>query len=794
MNEEEVVLRLITTGEGETVGALDATAAASARLRRETDAVGVSMARTAKRGFLMNQVIFTMRRLMYMGTLAIVGGTLALLDWGFKFNSTMQQGRVILHQFLGSTVLANRELDHLFNLAAYSPFQFQDLVKGAAVMYAFGFTTAQTNRTMQDLVDALTATGRATPGALNRVSQALGHMMSMGTATGQVLQQLARDGIPGVYKAVEKYFHLSPQQAHHIGALGLSSSDVLTAILQNIEHSKLHGIAKKMQRSTLKGVFTTFKDFASQIMGNIETRPFNWLQRTFDTINPALARMQKGFKKGGFGGMWDALTRGRPTGVERDLQLIGHGLSDIWRILNEGVIPAARQWFNVLKPILGLLQIATSLLGFLARNMWLTKFILFLIIGEWIRYRIIATAAFAATKYMLFYEAAAASAAFWKTLAINVYWFARYFWAVGTAVVANRAMILSQVRLRIATYAAAAAIRFSGIIDAIVTGRLMLLRAATWGVIFAQRVWTALIGLLTPAMVVIAAETDAFAASTATAAVITAEFDASLVAASISEGIMATASGVLATAMYALEGAMAFLEANALFIAFAATVGIFLLLRKHIGDLRAGFAALTTGILIVTAAAWGLDAVPWVLALSLVIITIYELIKNFDAIKTWMRNNAPIIAAAINTMFGPLGLVVSQVILLVKYWKQITGFFGGIFGSVFGGDNTGDKRSLYGNNFGGGTFVASPAAAAPFGTYGGVSPVATSSFGTYGNNRSFDFKPPSQSWLSQKTARDGIMPSITIKDQRQTHVTLEADGKKLAQVVADHRDDVRANQ
>jgi tape measure domain-containing protein len=382
MSLETVILELIVSGAAKANAALGTVTASTTRLRNATTASGVAMERTAKRGFLMNQMLFTMRRLLYMTTLAFIAGGIEAIHWGFQFNNTMQQGRQVLARFMGSTAAANKELDYLFNLAAYSPFQFQDLTKAAARMYAFGFQTNQVNRIMVDLTDALTGTLNATPAAMNRVSVALGHMMSMGTATGQILNQLARDGIPGVYKSIEKYFGLSAQQAHHIGALGIPSSEILKAIEQGIETSKLHGIARKMQESTLHGVWTTFRDFTSQIMGDIEMRPFNFLQRMFNRVNPVLQRMQKGFKTGGFKGMWEGMSQGHPNAFENDLRQVALLLQKVWAILTKAVIPAFQFWGKILSPFGGTLTMINSVLGFFAKHMWLTKILMMAIVYQ----------------------------------------------------------------------------------------------------------------------------------------------------------------------------------------------------------------------------------------------------------------------------------------------------------------------------------------------------------------------------------------------------------------------------
>jgi hypothetical protein len=733
--EESVLLLLAAKGGPETAAELDSVAVAGDRVTASTDAMGVSMERTAKRSYLMNQALFTMRRLMYMGTLAIVGSSLLMLDWGVKFNLAMQNGRVILTRFLGSTQAANNELQHLFNLAAYTPFQFKDLVTAGATMLAFGYSVKQVNRTLADLTDALVGTNRATPAALNRVSVALGHMMSIGHATGQVLLQLARDGIPGVYKSIEKYFKLTPAQMKNVGALGLPSAEVLTAIEQGIENSKLHGLAKKMQESTLHGVFTTFKDFTSQLMGNFLQTPMNWIQKTFNVINPALQRMQAGFKTGGFSGMWQGLTKGMPTGWEKDLQLMGHLLSQIWNILKNGVLPVFQQWFDILKPVLGVLLLATTAIGFMNDNLWLTKAVLFVLIGMWITLKVEALAALAVTKAGIFAQFITDAWLLWRALyfialelAIEVYWYARYFWAVGRAILMNKELIASQLIeeatvtlmvwwIKAATIATtvwgAVVAGMTWLMDALgVTtaynaGLMLYLKVQTWALAAAETAWLFILGLLEPAMVVIEAEAATLAVTEAGLSIVT----------------YATVG-----AMLALDAAMGVLD--------------FLML---------------------------LDPITWVLiAIVALSAGLYELITHWKQVKQWVLDNAVPIAAAITLMFGPIGVALAAILLLIKYWGEVKS----IFGFLMPSGNQPTIASAAHKYAVAGIPLVSPwhAISAPYNS----SPLITPK----------DNPSPIQSpWHDPRAS--GSQP---------IHVTLNVDGKKLAEVVAKHKDDVRARQ
>lgn len=386
--EVDIITRL--RGQRQVTTGLTAEAAAMGELGAATAETGLTMERTARRSFLMNQAMFTMRRFLYMGTLALTAFAAATLKWGYDFNTSMQQGRIAIGQFLGSTSAANKELRLLFNFAAYTPFQFKDIVNASRVMLAFHFSLAMTNRTLRNLVDALAATGRDTPAALNRVSTALGHMMSIGHITGQVLLQLARDGIPGVYEAVKKYFGLTDAQMKNIGALRLPAAEVMKAINQYIEQSSMHGLAKKMAMGSLRGLLTTTRDFISQIMGDIESRPLRGIQRRLPAINAALQRYAADFHHGGLTAVFSDIDRRHGTDMVGTMHAFQSAMHSLWLIVNTEVIPVLRGFWRVIQPLKVILMLVALALGVVAHNAWLVKPILALLIIDFIRARVTA--------------------------------------------------------------------------------------------------------------------------------------------------------------------------------------------------------------------------------------------------------------------------------------------------------------------------------------------------------------------------------------------------------------------
>lgn len=375
-SEEAIIVERLV-GVRETVAGLEMTAEAAGGVAEEVNAIGVSAERTRRRSFLMNQALFTMRRFLYLTTLAAVALGAASVKWGYDYLSQMQQGQIALGKFMGSNRAAKRELDTLFQFTAYTPFQFKDVVSAASMLMRFNISAGETNRILRNVTDALAGTTKATPGGLNRIATALGHMMSMGHATGQVLLQLARDGIPGVYDAVKKYFGLTDAQMHHIGSLGLPANEVMTAINQYIEHSRLHGLARREALGSLHGLLTTSRDFISRIMGQAMQPGFSKFQGWIVSLNTHLQKAGTAIQN--HQPLLPALFGPHPSGFGADVELAISLLKSLWKILVGSIIPAFRTWLQIFQPLKLLLLLLTFAVGQLAAHTTLLKYAMILL-------------------------------------------------------------------------------------------------------------------------------------------------------------------------------------------------------------------------------------------------------------------------------------------------------------------------------------------------------------------------------------------------------------------------------
>jgi len=247
-----------------------------------TEEASIAMKHASERSWLYNQALFTLRRYVYYGTLALTGFGAAALKMGFDFNNAMQTATVALKPFFANTEDLNHALNRLWLIAKYTPFQIKDMTTAFRALYPsfkeLGISSDQTIDTIQALIDGLSVAGKVSGPALQRVTIALQHMAFQGRLTGMSVNQLARDGIP-IFAILRKELGLTADQMHHVGQLGIPASVAMQAIVQYMQQTPGYaGAAMRQSQQTLTGLWSTFKDNLSRMMGAIEKDFFGKIQ------------------------------------------------------------------------------------------------------------------------------------------------------------------------------------------------------------------------------------------------------------------------------------------------------------------------------------------------------------------------------------------------------------------------------------------------------------------------------------------------------------------------------------
>jgi hypothetical protein len=344
MNEVFILSKLI--GVREFLMNARAEAGALLEVGGAAKTMGLEMQTAGRRGFFMNQTMFTMRRLLYgtsLATLAIGG---AALKMGYNYNTAIQGARVALRPFFNESSDLEDNLNRLWTIAKYSPFQIQDMTlafsRMAPSMMRLGMTGHDVTNILKDLTDALSVgmAGRVTPAALNRASVALQHLAFLGRLTGMSVLQLARDGVP-IYAALSSQLGLTADQMHNIGAMGIPAQTALEAIQRYIETTPGYAnAALRISQQSVSGLWSTFKDNVSQTMGIAEKGWFTSLQRMLIRGNAFFNRLQDNLGK----------THNLFKALDMTVTPRSHMIMTIWNRL----VMAAQHLWSILKALFAL--------------------------------------------------------------------------------------------------------------------------------------------------------------------------------------------------------------------------------------------------------------------------------------------------------------------------------------------------------------------------------------------------------------------------------------------------------
>ena len=346
MPVEPVILETILTGWREVVAGVEAETAAFRELGIQTALAGDKAVTAARKEEVFNQATFTGRRMVYAGTLALVAAGAAVLKLGWNYQSAMQQAQVAMAPVFKNTASLHKELQHLFQVTAFSPFQYKDVTTAFRSLY-FGLKYAPgvqnpvetANKTLQSLLDALSAAGKATPSNLQRASIALQHMAYTGRLTGYAVNQLSRDGIP-MLPVLNNLLGITGDQLHRIGSLNVPVQQVLDGINKFIEtHPGYRMAAFRQATMTLHGAFTTFKDLLSQASASSGAGMFGWVQKFLTTTDKSL---------------FSHLYSGKPVTMTDFFKAVDQGLSPrthiVWDLLEalKGILEGIKESFTAL--------------------------------------------------------------------------------------------------------------------------------------------------------------------------------------------------------------------------------------------------------------------------------------------------------------------------------------------------------------------------------------------------------------------------------------------------------------
>lgn len=194
--------------------------------------------------------------------------------------------RKALGLMTGSTQAGNDLYKVMQDLAARTPFTFDDIAQGTQKLLAMGFTAKEIPATMTAIGDASSAVGGGAEG-VNRITLALGQMQAKGKITTEEMMQLQEMGVPA-FRILADATGVSQQALMDMVSKGIVPADQnLRTLIDGM--SKNYGGMMAQQMNTATQAQSNFQDAtdrASQALGEI-TSPsvkigFNWLTQALD--------------------------------------------------------------------------------------------------------------------------------------------------------------------------------------------------------------------------------------------------------------------------------------------------------------------------------------------------------------------------------------------------------------------------------------------------------------------------------------------------------------------------------
>lgn len=396
-SQQRVMVLLELLGGPKFAAEMKGAAASTGLLGKNVDTMGKKMEQSARRTFMQNQALYTLRRYAFFGTIAVTAMGAAVLKLGYNYLSAMQQARVALSPVIKDHAMLEGYLNRLFQISKYSPFVLSDLAVGFRQMFAglsqVGIGAPQILDTIQSLTDLMSFTGKTGPGAFQRVSLALQHMAYAGRLTGYAINQLSRDGIP-IFSILNKELGITADQFHNISKMGIPAQTVLNAINKYAQNTPgIRGAALRLSLGTFHGLLQVLKDSVSQISGGFLKSTYGgknsgiqgWLYSLLKPGGPLDKLAGVSTKQGGAAGiLYLSKQLTGSSGLGKGLLLLFSTLQNIGRVFVHVIIPAWVLGAHALVIFYPILKAVNWGLGLLAKHGTAAKIIFAVLAAEFV--------------------------------------------------------------------------------------------------------------------------------------------------------------------------------------------------------------------------------------------------------------------------------------------------------------------------------------------------------------------------------------------------------------------------
>ena len=246
----------------------------------------------------------------------------ALLSAGaaaLEFSSSMETAGVSLEYFVDAAdgtkkaaAQVQAYLREVNEFAARTPFSTDEVLSLSKYMQAVGVAMGQTQSVLEVITDTAAATG-ATNEQLQRITFALGQMITKGRVANEEIRQLANANIP-IYQILQEELNLTGEQISNIGNYWVDANDAVVAILNGLNR-RYNGAADRIA-NTLTGLTDTIIDDAKIIADSAFSGIYDKVVSAATTLRDTLDYWRDTVTSEGTGGLINTiLTDIDPTGA-----------------------------------------------------------------------------------------------------------------------------------------------------------------------------------------------------------------------------------------------------------------------------------------------------------------------------------------------------------------------------------------------------------------------------------------------------------------------------------------------
>ncbi len=236
-------------------------------------------------------------KMLAVGAVAAFGAAgIAAAGFGIKTAAENESAAVSFELLLGNAQKAKAFLGELQKFAAATPFEMPDLRTAASRLLAVGVNSKDVIPIMTRLGDATAGMGTGADG-IERAVRALQQMQQAGKVNLEDINQLTDAGIPALDALAAKLGKTVSQVREDISAGKIKPEVMFQAIEQGAGASfkRLDGMMAK-QSMTLSGLWSTFKDNASQALADAFQPAVPGLKKLLDFASQAIPNVIKGFQ------------------------------------------------------------------------------------------------------------------------------------------------------------------------------------------------------------------------------------------------------------------------------------------------------------------------------------------------------------------------------------------------------------------------------------------------------------------------------------------------------------------